>query len=130
MAYDRRQLMAVAMMASLPMPPTTMTAILAHIALALPRRRIGRQGGGHAMMQLMCCCHGCCCWCHLCLHSQNDGAKKDDHSNRQGCNADIHSRKEVGHQEPIGVEVTQGQPVQCDNQLACCGAAVTMVAQL
>jgi hypothetical protein len=54
-----QQLMAAATMVSLPPPPTTMTAILALIALALalPWTRIGQQGGGRAMMCLICCCH-------------------------------------------------------------------------
>jgi hypothetical protein len=68
-------------------------------------------------------CHGCCCWCHLCLHSQDNGAKEDSRSNRQGRKANIHRREEVGYHNPICVEVTQGQPVQCDNQPACWGAA-------
>jgi hypothetical protein len=51
--------MAAAMMVSLPPPPTTMTAILALIALtlALPWTSIGRQGGGHVVMHLICCRH-------------------------------------------------------------------------
>jgi hypothetical protein len=72
-----RWLMAAAMMASLPTPPTTMTAILALIALALPQTRIERQGGGRAAMHLIRRCHGCRHWCHLSLHSRDDGAKED-----------------------------------------------------
>ncbi len=51
--------MAAAVMASLPPPPMTMTAILALIALALalPWTRIGRRGGGRAMMYLIHRCH-------------------------------------------------------------------------
>jgi hypothetical protein len=54
-----QQLMAAATMASLPPPPTTMTAIIAPIALAfaLPWTRMGRQGGGCAMMHLIRCHH-------------------------------------------------------------------------
>jgi hypothetical protein len=63
--------------------------------------------------------HGHRRWCHLCLHSRDDGAKEDGRDDRRGRNADIHSREEVGHHDPIGVEVTQGQPVQRDNQPAC-----------
>jgi hypothetical protein len=70
-------------------------------------------------MRLICCCYGCCCWCHLCLHSRDNGAKEDSHVNRRGPNANIHGRKEVGHHDLIGVEVMQGQPVQRDNQPAC-----------
>jgi hypothetical protein len=106
-------------MVSLPMPPMTMTANLAFIALALPLTRIGLQGGGRTVTRLIRCRHGCCCWCHLCLHSQDDSAKKDGCSNRQGRNTNIHCWEEVGLHDPIGVEVTQGQPVHCDNHLAC-----------
>jgi hypothetical protein len=48
----------------------------------------------------------------------DDGAKEDGRGDRQGRNANIHGREEVGHHEPIGVEVTQGQPVQYDSQPA------------
>ncbi len=64
-------------------------------------------------------CHGCRHWCHLCLHSRDNGAKEESRSDRRGRNADIHSQEEVGHHNPIGVEVMQGQPVQRDNQPAC-----------
>jgi hypothetical protein len=52
--------MAAAMMASLPPPPMTMTAILTLIALALalPWTRIGRRGGGPIVMRLIPCCIG------------------------------------------------------------------------
>jgi hypothetical protein len=59
-------------------------------------------------MRLICCCHGRRHWCHLCLHSQDTGAKEDSRSNRQGRKAYIHGREEVGHHNPIGVEVMQG----------------------
>jgi hypothetical protein len=113
--------MAVATMESLPMPPTTTTIILALIALALalPWTRIGWQGRGRTMMHLICRCHSCCCWCHLCLHSRDYGAKEDGCGDRQGRNANIHGQEEVGHNDPIGVEVMQGQPVQHDNHPAC-----------
>jgi hypothetical protein len=121
--WQRRQLwqrlMAAATMASLPMPPTTTTAILALIALALPWTRIGRRGGGRADTRLICRRQGCCHWCHLCLHSRDDGTTEDGRGDRRGRNADIHGREEVGHHDPIGVEVMQGQPVQRDNQPAC-----------
>ncbi len=110
--------MALGTMVSLPMPPTTMTAILPLIALALPRTRIGMRGRGRTVMCLIHRCHGHCRWCHLCLHSRNDGAKEEGRGNRQGHNTDIHGREEVEHHNPIGVEVTQGQPVQRDNQPA------------
>jgi hypothetical protein len=111
--------MAAATMASLLTPPTTMTAILPLIALALPWTRIGRWGGGHAVMRLIRRCHSRRHWCHLRLHSGDNGTKEDGCGNRQGRNANIHGREEVGHHDPIGVEVKQGQPVQRDNQLAC-----------
>jgi hypothetical protein len=60
--------MAAATMVSLPPPPTTMTAILPLIALALapPRTRIiGWQGGGHAVTHLNNCGHGRHHWCHF-----------------------------------------------------------------
>jgi hypothetical protein len=98
----------VATMASLPMPPKTTTAIFALIALALPWTRIERWGGGRTMTCLFCCCHGDRRWCHLCRHSQDNGAKEDGHGNRQGRNADNHGQEEVGHYDPIGMEVTQG----------------------
>ncbi len=102
-------MMTVATMASLLLPPTRTTAILPLIdlalalTLALPWTRIGLQGGGHAMMRLICCHHGHCCWRHLCLCSWNDGAKDDGRGARQGHHANIRSREEVGHHEPIGM---------------------------
>jgi hypothetical protein len=101
-----RRLMAVATMVSLPSPPTTMTAILSLIplALALPWTRIGWRGGGHAVTRLIHCCHGRRRRRHLCLHSRDDGAKEDGRGDRQGCNTNIHSREEVGHHDPIGME--------------------------
>ncbi len=84
-----------------------------------PPSDIGRRGGGRAVTRLIRCRHGCHRWCHIYLHSRDDGAKEDDCGNRQGRNTDIHSREDVGHNNPIGVEVTQGQPVQGDNQPAC-----------
>jgi hypothetical protein len=92
------------------MHPTTTTAILALIALALalPQTRIGRPGGGHAVTHLIRRCHGRRHWCHLCLHSQDNGTKEDGRGDRQGRNANIHGGEEVGHHDPIGVEVTQG----------------------
>jgi hypothetical protein len=91
--------------------PMTMTAILTLITLALPRTRIGWWGGGRAVTRLIRCHHSHCCWCHLCLYSQEEGAKEDGRGDRQGRNANIHGREEVGHHNPIGMEVTQGQPV-------------------
>jgi hypothetical protein len=85
----------------------------------LPRTRIGLQGGGHAVTHLIPRHHGRHRWCHLCLHSRDDGTKEGGPGDRRGCNADIRGRNEVGHHDPTGTEVTQGQPVQCDNQLAC-----------
>jgi hypothetical protein len=114
---------AGATMASLPTPLMTTTSILALIALALalalPWTRIRRRGGGCTVMHLICCCHGPCHWCHLCLHSQDDCTKEVGSSNRQGRNANIHCREEVGHNNPISMEVTKGQPVQRGNQPAC-----------
>ncbi len=93
-------------MASLPPAVTKMTTIIALIALALALSwtRIGRRGGGPAMTYLICCCHGRCHWCHLCLHSWDDGTKDDGRGNRQGRNTNIHGQEEVGHHDPIGVE--------------------------
>jgi hypothetical protein len=98
--------MAVATMASLPPDITTMTAILAVIALtlALSQTKIGQWGGGRAVRHLICHCHGCRHWCHLCLHSQDNSAKDNNHGDRQGHNPDIHGREEVGYHDPIGVE--------------------------
>ncbi len=101
-----RQLMAAAMMASLPPAIMTMTAILALIALilALSWTRIGRRGGERAVMHLICHCHGRCHWHHLCLHSQDNGAKDNGRGNRRGRNPNIHGQEEVGHHVPIGME--------------------------
>jgi hypothetical protein len=98
--------MAVAAMASLPPDFTTMSAILAVIALALALSwtRIGRRGGGRALTHLICCCHGCYHWCHLSLPSRDNGAKDNSHSNRRGRNPDIHGQEEVGHHDPIGMK--------------------------
>ena len=71
--------------------------------------------GGRTMTRLICHRHGHRCWCHLCLHSWDNGVKEDSRGNRLGRNANIHGREKVGYQDPIGVEVTQGQPVQRDN---------------
>jgi hypothetical protein len=105
----------------LPMPPMTMTAILALIALApaLPRTTIGRRGGERAVTRLIYRRHSRRCWCYLCLHSRDDGAEEDGGGDRQGSNANIHGQEEVGHHDPIGAEMTRGQPVQRDNQPAC-----------
>jgi hypothetical protein len=59
-----------------------------------------RQGGGRAVMCLIGHCHGCPHWCHLCLYSQDDGAKDDGHGDRRGRNPNIHGREEVGHHFP------------------------------
>jgi hypothetical protein len=93
-------------MASLPPPSTIKTATLPLIALALvlPQTRIGQFDGGCTMMRLICCCHGCCHWHHLCLNLQDNNAKDNGHSNRQGCHADIRGQKEVGHNNPISME--------------------------
>ena len=83
--------------------PTTTTATLALIALALalPRRRIERQGGECATTRLIHCCCGRCFWhcLHLCL--QDNGAKEEGHGNRGGRYANIRGREEVGHHNPI-----------------------------
>jgi hypothetical protein len=74
-----------------PLPPTTTTATLTLITLvlALPRTRIKRWVGGCAATHLIHCSRGChCCWCHLCLRSQDVGAKEDGCSIRQDCHAD------------------------------------------
>ncbi len=93
-------------MASLSPPPTTMTTILTLIALALalPQTRIRRRGGGRVVTHLIQCCHGCCCWRHLCHQPGDNGAKDDSRGNRQGRNANIHGREEVGHHDPISME--------------------------
>ncbi len=106
--------MALATMTSLPPAITTITAILARIALtlALSWTRIRQQGGGRAVTHLICHCHGHRCWRHLCLHSWDNGAKDNGRSNRQGCNPNIHGQEEVGHHDPIGVEQQQQQKNQ------------------
>jgi hypothetical protein len=93
-------------MVSLPPAITTMTPILALIALALAlsRTRIGQRGGGCTVTHLICRCHGCRHWRHLCLHSRDDGAKDDGCGNRRGRNPNIHGQEGVGHHYPIGVE--------------------------
>jgi hypothetical protein len=98
--------MAAATMASLPPDITTMTTVLAVIALALALSwtRIQQQGGGRAVTRLIRHQHGHCHWRHLCLHSRDNGAKDNGRSNRQGQNPVIHGREEVGHHDPIGVE--------------------------
>jgi hypothetical protein len=78
--------------------------------------RIGQRGGGCAVMHLICCCHGCHSWCHLCLHLRDDGAKDNSHSNRQGCNPNIHGQAEMGHHDPIGMEQQKQKQKQKQQQ--------------
>jgi hypothetical protein len=68
--------------------------------LTLPRTRIGWQGGGRAVMRLICCCNGLCRWHHLCLHSQNNGAKDNGRDNRQGRCANNRGREKGGTPRP------------------------------
>jgi hypothetical protein len=109
-------LMAAATMASLPPPPTTMTATLDLITLALPWTRIGQRGGGRTMTRLICCHHGHCCWCHLCLHLLDNGAKDNGRGDRRGHHANIRSHKEVEHHNPIGVEQQKQKQKQTQKQ--------------
>jgi hypothetical protein len=98
--------MAAATMASLPPDIMTMTAILAVIALAftLSWTWIRRWGGGRAVTHLICPCHSLHHWRHLCLHSQDDGAKDNGCGDKRGRNPNIQGQEEVGHHNPIGME--------------------------
>jgi hypothetical protein len=84
------------------MTPTTLTLI--DLALARPRTRIRRRGGGHAVRRLIHRRHGRRRWCQLCLHLQDDGAKDDGRGSRRSQCANIRGREEVGQHDPVGVE--------------------------
>jgi hypothetical protein len=119
--------MLTVMVASLPLPSTTMptTLTLIDLALVLPWIRIGRMRGGHTVTGLIHCCHGCCCWRQPCLHLQDDSAKDNCHGDRQGHHTNICSREEVGQHDPIGVEKQKQKQKQKQKHVQQCGSNVT-----